>query len=82
MRVEGLTKTIDGVKVLNHLSFVMNKDDKIALVGKNEIAKTTLFKILMGEMEADSGNFKWGVTTSQAYFPKDNSTYFEKVILI
>lgn len=82
LRVEGLTKTIDGVKVLNHLSFVMNKDDKIALVGKNEIAKTTLFKILMGEMEADSGNFKWGVTTSQAYFPKDNSTYFEKVILI
>ncbi|AIE60075.1 ABC-F family ATP-binding cassette domain-containing protein [Bacillus methanolicus] len=78
LRVEGLTKTIDGVKVLNHLSFVMNKDDKIALVGKNEIAKTTLFKILMGEMEADSGNFKWGVTTSQAYFPKDNSTYFEK----
>lgn len=78
LRVKGLTKTIDGVKVLNHLSFVMNKDDKIALVGKNEIAKTTLFKILMGEMEADSGNFKWGVTTSQAYFPKDNSTYFEK----
>ena len=55
----------------------MNKDDKIALVGTNEIAKTTLFKILMGEMEADSGTFKWGITTSQAYFPKDNSEYFE-----
>ena len=55
----------------------MNKDDKIALVGTNETAKTTLFKILMGEMEADSGTFKWGITTSQAYFPNDNSKYFE-----
>ena len=55
----------------------MNKDDKIALVGANETAKTTLFKILMNEMEADSGTFKWGITTSQAYFPKDNSVYFE-----
>ncbi|MBT2757076.1 ABC-F family ATP-binding cassette domain-containing protein [Mesobacillus foraminis] len=77
LRVEGLTKTIDGVKVLDNISFIMNKDDKIALVGKNELAKTTLFKILMGEMEPDSGSFKWGVTTSQAYFPKDNSEYFE-----
>jgi ATPase subunit of ABC transporter with duplicated ATPase domains len=77
LRVEGLTKTIDGEKVLDNLSFVMNKDDKIALVGKNELAKTTLFKILMGEMEPDSGSFKWGITTSQAYFPKDNSKYFE-----
>jgi ATPase subunit of ABC transporter with duplicated ATPase domains len=77
LRVEGLTKTIDGVKVLDNLSFVMNKNDKIALVGTNEIAKTTLFKILMGEMEADRGTFKWGVTTSQAYFPKDNSAFFE-----
>ncbi|MFS0638286.1 ATP-binding cassette domain-containing protein [Mesobacillus foraminis] len=77
LRVEGLTKTIDGIKVLDNISFVMNKDDKIALVGKNELAKTTLFKILMGEMDADSGSFKWGVTTSQAYFPKDNSEYFE-----
>ncbi|MDQ0156690.1 ABC-F family ATP-binding cassette domain-containing protein [Robertmurraya andreesenii] len=77
LRVEGLTKTIDGVKVLDNISFVMNKDDKIALVGKDELAKTTLFKILMGEMEPDSGTFKWGVTTSQAYFPKDNSAYFE-----
>ena len=77
LRVEGLTKTIDGVKVLDNISFTMNKDDKIALVGSNEIAKTTLFKILMGEMEPDSGTFKWGVTTSQSYFPKDNSEYFE-----
>ncbi len=77
LRVEGLSKTINGEKVLDNVSFVMNKDDKIALVGKNEIAKTTLMKILMGEMEADSGTFKWGVTTSQAYFPKDNSEYFD-----
>ncbi|AIM15288.1 MULTISPECIES: ABC-F family ATP-binding cassette domain-containing protein [Neobacillus] len=77
LRVEGLTKTIDGVKVLDNLSFIMNKGDKIALVGTNELAKTTLFKILMGEMEPDSGTYKWGITTSQAYFPKDNSKYFE-----
>jgi ATPase subunit of ABC transporter with duplicated ATPase domains len=75
--VDNISKTIDGEKVLDNVSFVMNKDDKIALVGKNELANTTLFKILMGEMEPDSGTFKWGVTTSQAYFPKDNSTYFE-----
>jgi ATPase subunit of ABC transporter with duplicated ATPase domains len=81
LRVEGLTKTIDGVKVLDNINFVMNKDDKIALVGTNEIAKTTLFKILMGEMEADSGTFKWGITTSQAYFPKDNSEYFNDLEL-
>ncbi|NKE06022.1 ABC-F family ATP-binding cassette domain-containing protein [Mesobacillus selenatarsenatis] len=77
LRVDGITKTIDGVKVLDNISFIMNKDDKIALVGKNEIAITTLFKILTGEMEADSGTYKWGVTTSQAYFPKDNSEFFE-----
>ncbi|MBH9964737.1 ABC-F family ATP-binding cassette domain-containing protein [[Bacillus] enclensis] len=77
LRVEGLTKTIDGVKVLDNVSFIMNKEDKIALVGTDEIAKTTLFKILAGEMEPDSGSFKWGVTTSQAYFPKDNTEYFE-----
>ncbi|WP_102263147.1 ABC-F family ATP-binding cassette domain-containing protein [Mesobacillus jeotgali] len=77
LRVDGITKTIDGVKVLDNISFIMNKDDKIALVGKNEIAITTLFKILTGEMEPDSGTFKWGVTTSQAYFPKDNSEFFE-----
>lgn len=76
LRVEGLSKTIDGVKVLDNVSFIMNKGDKLAFVGKNEIAITTLFKILMGEMEADSGTYKWGITTSQAYFPKDNSKYF------
>ncbi|MBF0708702.1 ATP-binding cassette domain-containing protein [Alkalihalobacillus hwajinpoensis] len=79
LHVEGLTKTIDGVKVLDNVSFMLNKDDKVALVGRNEIANTALIKILMGEMEADSGTFKWGVTTSQAYFPKDNSEYFEGV---
>ncbi|MEK4029723.1 MULTISPECIES: ATP-binding cassette domain-containing protein [Bacillaceae] len=78
LRVEGLTKTIDGVKVLDNISFIMNKDDKIALVGTNELAKTTLFKILAGEMEPDSGTYKWGVTTSQSYFPKDNSKYFDE----
>lgn len=77
LRVDGLSKTIDGVKVLDNISFIMNKDDKIALVGKNELAVTTLFKILAGEMEPDSGSYKWGITTSQAYFPKDNSEFFE-----
>ncbi|OZI10728.1 ABC transporter ATP-binding protein [Bacillaceae bacterium SAS-127] len=77
LRVDGLTKTIDGVKVLDDVSFIMNKDDKIALVGTNELAKSTLFKILAGEMEPDSGTYKWGVTTSQSYFPKDNNEYFE-----
>jgi ATPase subunit of ABC transporter with duplicated ATPase domains len=81
LRVEGLSKTVDGVKVLDNISFIMNKDDKIALVGQDEIAKTTLFKILAGELEADSGSFRWGVTTSQAYFPKDNAEYFEGVDL-
>ncbi|HZH61326.1 MAG TPA: ATP-binding cassette domain-containing protein [Metabacillus sp.] len=77
LRVEGLSKTIDGEKVLDNISFIMNKEDKIALVGRDEIAITTLFKILAGEMEPDSGTFKWGVTTSQAYFPKDNGEYFK-----
>ncbi|WP_246943948.1 ABC-F family ATP-binding cassette domain-containing protein [Bacillus pinisoli] len=77
LRVEGITKTIDGVKLLDNVSFTVNKADKIAFVGRDEIAKSTLFKILMGEMEADSGTYKWGVTTSQAYFPKDNSKFFE-----
>lgn len=76
LRVEGISKTIDGEKVLDNVSFIMNKEDKIAFVGRDEIAITTLFKILTGEMEPDSGTFKWGVTTSQAYFPKDNSEYF------
>lgn len=77
LRVDGISKTIDGVKVLDNISFIMNKDDKIAFVGTNEIAKTTLFKILAGEMEPDEGTYKWGVTTSQSYFPSDNSSYFE-----
>ncbi|MFD2044339.1 ABC-F family ATP-binding cassette domain-containing protein [Ornithinibacillus salinisoli] len=77
LRVEGLTKTIGGKKVLDNISFTMNKDDKIAFVGNDDIAKTTLFKILVGEMEPDAGSFKWGVTTSQSYFPKDNSKFFE-----
>lgn len=80
--VEGLTKTIDGEKVLNNISFRMSKDDKIALVGSNDLAKTTLFKILTGELEADSGSFKWGITTSQSYFPKDNAEFFEAVTSI
>ncbi|MBO1514532.1 MULTISPECIES: ABC-F family ATP-binding cassette domain-containing protein [Metabacillus] len=77
LRVEGISKTIDGVKVLDNVHFILNKEDKIALVGRDEIAITTLFKILAGEMEPDSGSYKWGVTTTQAYFPKDNSEYFK-----
>lgn len=77
LRVDGLTKTINGKKVLDNVSFTMNKDDKIAFVGKNDIAKTTLFQIIMGEMEPDAGTYKWGVTTSQSYFPKDNTAFFE-----
>lgn len=77
LMVDGISKTIDGEKLLDNVRFTVNKGDKIAFVGKNDIAITTLFKILMGEMEADSGEFKWGVTTSQAYFPKDNSEFFE-----
>ena len=77
LSVEGLTKTIDGVKVLDNISFTLGREDKVALVGPNEIAKTTLFKILAGEMEPDSGSYKWGLTTTQAYFPKDHNSYFE-----
>ena len=76
LSVENLTKTIDGVKVLDNISFTLGREDKVALVGPNELAKTTLFKILMGEMEPDSGSYKWGLTTSQSYFPKDNSAEF------
>ena len=75
--VEGISKTIDGVKVLDNISFILNHDDKVAFVGSNELAKTTLFKILAGEMEPDEGFYKWGVTTSQAYFPKDNTKEFD-----
>ncbi len=71
-----MTKTIDGVKVLDHISFILNREDKVALVGPNEQAKTVLFKILAGEMEPDEGSYKWGLTTSQSYFPKDNSAEF------
>ena len=77
LTVEGISKTIDGVKVLDNISFIMGHDDKIAFVGSNEFAKTTLFQILSGEMEPDEGFYKWGVTTSQAYFPKDNSAEFD-----
>ena len=81
LHVEGLTKSINGKKVLDNVTFTMKKDDKIAFVGKNDLAYTTLFKILMGEMEPDEGTYKWGVTTSRSYFPKDNSEYFENVEL-
>ena len=77
LTVEGISKTIDGVKVLDNVSFILGHDDKVAFVGSNEFAKTTLFKILAGEMEPDEGTYKWGVTTSQSYFPKDNSKEFD-----
>ena len=77
LTVEGLSKTINGVKVLDNISFIVGHDDKIALVGGNELAKTTLLQILVGEMEPDEGTYKWGVTTSQAYFPKDNTAEFD-----
>ena len=75
--VEGLTKTIDGVKVLDNVSFTVNHGDKIALVGENEAGNTALLRILAGELEPDAGSYKWGVSTSQSYFPLDNSAYFE-----
>ena len=75
--VEGLSKTIDGKKVLDNISFMIRPNDKVAFVGKDEIARTTLFRILMGEMEPDEGTFKWGITTKTAYFPKDNAEYFD-----
>ncbi|MGL6146000.1 MAG: ABC-F family ATP-binding cassette domain-containing protein, partial [Macrococcoides caseolyticum] len=77
LQVQGLSKSIDGVKVLDNISFTMNPNDKAVLVGDSEIAKTTLLKILAGEMEPDEGTYKWGVTTSQTYLPKDNSEYFD-----
>ena len=76
LMVEGLSKTIDGVKVLDNITFTLGHNDKVAFVGANEQAITTFFRILMGEMEPDEGNYKWGVTTSRAYFPKDNSSEF------
>jgi len=79
--VKEITKVLDGQKQLNNVSFMVNKGDKIAIIGDNENAKTALFKIIMEEMESDSGEYKWGVTTSQAYFPKDNSNFFNDVDL-
>ncbi len=77
LTVEGISKTVNGEKVLDNISFIVGHDDKIALVGGNELAKTTLFQILMGEIEPDEGTYKWGVTTSQAYFPKDSTAEFD-----
>ncbi len=82
LTVENLSKTIDGVKVLDNISFIVGHDDKIAFVGSNELAKTTLFQILAGELEPDEGNYKWGVTTSQSYFPKDNTAIFDNDLQI
>ena len=80
--MEGISKTIDGVKVLDNISFILGHDDKVAFVGGNELAKTTLFQILMGEIEPDEGTFKWGVTTSQSYFPKDSTKEFDNDLII
>ena len=78
LTVEHLSKTIDGVKVLDDISFIINREDKVAFVGSNTIATTTLFQILAGELEPDEGSYKWGVTTSQSYFPKDNTELFSR----
>ena len=77
LTVEHISKTIDGEKILDDISFILNREDKVALVGPNERAKTVLFQILVGEMEPDEGSYKWGLTTTQAYFPKDNSAEFD-----
>ncbi len=77
LTVEGISKTIDGVKILDNITFTVGHNDKIAFVGGNELAKTTLFQILMDELEPDEGSYKWGVTTSQAYFPKDSTKEFD-----
>ena len=82
LMVEGLSKTIDGVKILDNISFTLGREDKVAFVGGNERAKTVLFQILMGEMEPDGGTYKWGVTTSQSYFPKDNTKEFDNDLTI
>ncbi|WP_044482246.1 ABC-F family ATP-binding cassette domain-containing protein [Paenibacillus antibioticophila] len=79
LTLDNVSKTVEGEKVLDNLSFVVNKGDKIAFVGPNSLPKTTLFQVLMGELEADGGEYSWGITTSQAYFPKDNSSYFDGV---
>ncbi|WP_283680876.1 ABC-F family ATP-binding cassette domain-containing protein [Parablautia sp. Marseille-Q6255] len=82
LMVENLSKTIDGVKILDGITFTLGHDDKVAFVGNNELAKTTFFQILAGEMEPDEGSFKWGVTTSQAYFPKDSTKEFDNDLTI
>ena len=82
LTVENISKTIDGVKILDNISFILGREDKTAFVGGNELAKTTLFKIITGEMEPDEGNYKWGVTTSQSYFPKDNTKIFDTDLII
>ncbi len=82
LTVEGISKTIEGVKVLDNISFIIGRSDKVAFVGSDELAKTTLFQILAGEMEPDEGSIKWGVTTSQAYFAKDNTKIFDSDLTI
>ncbi len=82
LTVEGLSKTVNGEKVLDNISFILGHDDKVAFLGSNELAKTTLFQILTGEMEPDEGTYKWGVTTSQAYFPKDSTMEFDNDLTI
>lgn len=77
LKVENLTKTIDGVKILDNISFTVNTNDKIVFISRNDIVKTTLFAILSGELEPDSGTYTWGVTTTNAYMPKDNSIFFD-----
>ncbi|WP_064580756.1 ABC-F family ATP-binding cassette domain-containing protein [Streptobacillus moniliformis] len=81
LKVENLSKRVDGELVLDNVSFTINTNDKVAILSRNDIAKTTLFQILAGELEADSGSFEWGMTTTQSYFPKDNSEYFENINL-
>jgi ATPase subunit of ABC transporter with duplicated ATPase domains len=81
LEIKGLSKKIDGVSMFKDLTLTVNKGDKIAFVGANSLAKTTLFKILAGELEPDKGSFRWGVTMSNAYFPKENNTYFENMDL-
>ncbi|QXW65942.1 ABC-F family ATP-binding cassette domain-containing protein [Streptobacillus moniliformis] len=81
LKVENLSKRVDGELVLDNISFTINTNDKVAILSRNDIAKTTLFQILAGELEADSGSFEWGMTTTQSYFPKDNSEYFENINL-
>ena len=77
LEVEGISKTLNGVKILDNISFTVQREDKIAFVGGNELAKTTLFRILTGELEADEGQYKWGITTSLSYFPKDSTKEFD-----